>query len=81
MVTASHVKELLGSPLDDPHLVLETGGVFVQSGTDVEKDPSSLVIASARELRDTHDLADPPADEVLETIAALLDDRVSKLGA
>lgn len=81
MVSAAHVKELLESSLEDPHLILETGKVSVVDGARAEGDPSALIITSAREVREDHKLDANVAQEQLDTIAALLDDRVSKLGA
>lgn len=80
MVSETHVQELLESSLEDAHLVLEMGQLSVIDGASAEKDESALVVATARELRENHDVAHVN-DEELTSIAALLDDRIAKLGA
>jgi hypothetical protein len=80
MVSETHVRDLLESSLDDAQLILELGQLSVVDGASVEKDPSALVVATASELRETHDVSELN-DEQLTSIAALLDDRISKLGA
>jgi hypothetical protein len=52
----------------------------VVDGASAEKDESALVVATARELSESHDVANINAEE-LTAIAALLDDRIAKLGA
>jgi hypothetical protein len=80
MVSETHVRELLESSFEDAHLILEMGQLSVIDGASAEKDESALVVATARELRETHDVAHVN-DEELTSIAALLDDRIAKLGA
>jgi hypothetical protein len=80
MVSETHVRELLESSLEDAHLILELGQLTVVDGASAEKDESALVVATARELSESHDVANINAEE-LTAIAALLDDRIAKLGA
>ena len=80
MVSETHVRELLDSSFEDAHLILEMGQLTVIDGVSAEKDESALVVATARELRESHDIAHVN-DEELTAIAALLDDRIAKLGA
>jgi predicted membrane chloride channel (bestrophin family) len=80
MVTETHVRDLLESSLDDAQLILELGQLSVVDGAAVANDPSALVVATADELREQHDVSQVN-DEQLTSIAALLDDRISKLGA
>jgi hypothetical protein len=56
------------------------GQLSVVDGAGVAGDPSPLVVATAAELREQHDVSQVN-DEQLTSIAALLDDRISKLGA
>lgn len=80
MVSETHVRELLESSFEDAHLVLEMGQLSVIDEASAEKDESALVVATARELRESHDVT-RLNDEELTSIAALLDDRIAKLGA
>jgi hypothetical protein len=80
MVTETHVQDLLESSLDDAHLIMELGQLSIVDGAAVARDPSALVVATARELREQHDVSQLNGEQ-LTSIAALLDDRIAKLGA
>ncbi|MCP2196113.1 hypothetical protein LX14_003850 [Williamsia deligens] len=81
VVTADDIRALVESDLADPQLILEQGRVQVISGKNLDDDPSAIVIGTRAEIYEAHQVADPPHDDQLETIAALFDTRASELGA
>ncbi len=80
-VTPQHVRALLDSALDHPHLILEEGEVRVVSAESADDFRAGLTIASAAEVRSDLGDTDSPDDQSVATIAAILDQRVAELGA
>jgi len=83
MITVDVVRELLGSQVDDPTLIIVGGQAHVVSGAAVGEDryAGGLVVVSRDEL---HHLATNDADEMsewrLRELAAQLEATVAHLG-
>ncbi|MGM1057837.1 hypothetical protein [Saccharothrix sp. Mg75] len=80
-VTATHLRELLASPLPDPTLVLVEGRVEVVQQDDLDTDPlrGALVLVSRTELLG-RGVEDGSSDRELEEQAAAITTAVTELG-